>query len=441
MLDARRFLTLAAFAAALTAACDDGAGGGGLEVGGALLDVESEVADSLFGGAGLDAGSEEATAPEIAVLEVASEVAQETTDAPTDAGCTQPGCVCTENTQCDSGQCIENGAAKKCAKLCAGTCETGTKCAQVAAPGGDIVNVCVPAYPRLCEPCNADSECSNVVGGADNRCVPYKDDKGALVGNFCATPCATAGDCPGGYACSEAQSAGGAKSKQCVAEKLQCACDERAVKLELKTACTQVNAAGSCQGQRGCSAGGLSACDAKAAEAEACNLKDDDCDGQTDEPSAGMCDDGESCTYDNCIGAQCQHPPTTGACKDSDACTANEQCANGKCIGDKIACDDKNPCTVDACNPAVGCTATGDDSASCTDSNACSVGDSCKAGVCLPGAVTVCDDQNGCTADSCDPKTGCVFAPNLAPCSDDNLCTVADVCAGAQIQTRAPILF
>ena len=49
------------------------------------------------------------------------------------------------------------------------SCPQGFKCSPVSGSGGDIVTVCVPAFPRLCEPCNVDSDCNNVLGGADNR--------------------------------------------------------------------------------------------------------------------------------------------------------------------------------------------------------------------------------------------------------------------------------
>lgn len=104
-----------------------------------------------------------------------------------DAGCTEAGCPCTENTQCDSAYCIEAAAGQQCAKLCTDKCEDGFKCAQITGSGGDISNLCVPAHPRACEPCAADSDCSNVLGGADSRCLVYKDLAGAAIGNFAAT--------------------------------------------------------------------------------------------------------------------------------------------------------------------------------------------------------------------------------------------------------------
>jgi hypothetical protein len=31
-----------------------------------------------------------------------------------------------------------------------------------------------------------------------------------------------------------------------------------------------------------------------------------------------------------------------------------DQCSNGQCTGVKVNCDDGNPCTLDACDPATG---------------------------------------------------------------------------------------
>jgi hypothetical protein len=92
-----------------------------------------------------------------------------------------------------------------------------------------------------------------------------------------------------------------------------------------------------------------------------------------------------------------------------------------------IVCDDDNACTADACNPATGqCVFT--PNVACDDDNACTA-DACNpaTGLCVFTPNVTCDDDNLCTADSCDPATGqCVFTPNVV-CDDDNLCT-ADAC-------------
>jgi hypothetical protein len=49
-----------------------------------------------------------------------------------------------------------------------------------------------------------------------------------------------------------------------------------------------------------------------------------------------------------------------------------------------VACDDGNPCTADACDPATGCTfsAAGADGTSCDDGDACTDNDVCGGGAC-----------------------------------------------------------
>jgi subtilisin-like proprotein convertase family protein len=117
------------------------------------------------------------------------------------------------------------------------------------------------------------------------------------------------------------------------------------------------------------------------------------------------------------------------------------------------SCDDNNPCTDDACDAVLGCTHVNNDAASCSDGNDCTGPDFCSAGTCVPGAnpcednnactVDVCDGQGGCTYtqvdcndnnvctdDSCIPATGCAHANNTDPCSDGNICTLGDTCAG-----------
>jgi len=145
------------------------------------------------------------------------------------------------------------------------------------------------------------------------------------------------------------------------------------------------------------------------------------------------CNDGSDCTADSCNPALgCVHQPLSGACNDADACTYPDACGNGACIpGPPVSCDDGNPCTADACAPAVGCTHAAT-SAGCDDGDACTTGDHCQAGACVPASKVSCDDGNPCTSDACTANAGCVHEFNNAPCSDGSVCTVDDMCqAGA----------
>jgi hypothetical protein len=152
-------------------------------------------------------------------------------------------------------------------------------------------------------------------------------------------------------------------------------------------------------------------------------------------------------------------------CDDADACTTADRCALGLCGGVATVCDDGDPCTNDHCDassgacvfeqaPACACSVDEDCPSAgpcisrtcgaaglcvdtvlagpCSDGSLCTQGDTCQAGVCVGGPVD-CADSDACTADGCDPATGCVHAPaDGPPCDDQDPCTVADACvAGA----------
>ncbi len=104
-------------------------------------------------------------------------------------------------------------------------------------------------------------------------------------------------------------------------------------------------------------------------------------------------------------------------------------------------CDDANACTADACTVKVGCVHVAS-AVSCSDGDPCTAGDLCAAGSCKPGAKVAgcvckatagfgCDDNNPCTTEGCDPKTGCSHvARDGDDCSDDSPCTTGDRCKG-----------
>jgi cysteine-rich repeat protein len=143
------------------------------------------------------------------------------------------------------------------------------------------------------------------------------------------------------------------------------------------------------------------------------------------------CNDGNPCTDDSCqADSGCAHTPNSLPCQDGDACTVGDKCANAACTpGAAAVCDDKNPCTDDGCDPKSGCTHTAN-AAACNDGNDCTTGDQCSGGLCLSKATLDCDDKNPCTDDACLPGGGCKHTVNKAPCSDQNACTVNDTCSG-----------
>ena len=356
------------------------------------------------------------------------------------------GCACDSNLKCDSGACFPTANGMQCTKACAGDCPAGFKC-QTSAAGGDTVSLCVARWPHLCNPCSSKAECQGAAN-PEAECLDH-----GPAGHFCGTPCATESDCPSGYGCLAAKTAAGAPTKQCQPLAATaggppgaCTCSKSAINKGLSTACSaevkdkdgKVN--GVCKGVRLCAPDGLSACTAAAVE-EVCNGLDDDCDGAVDE---GLCDDSNACTQDACDGVakNCGHVASPGSCDaDGNLCTEGDACTDGVCKpGAKKSCDDGNPCTVDACDPATGCTQVVDDGAQCSDDNGCTVGDACKSGACKPGSAKACPPGDACNAAGCTPATGQCFVnakADAAPCDDSNACTNGDLCTGGQCGGKA----
>ncbi len=174
-------------------------------------------------------------------------------------------------------------------------------------------------------------------------------------------------------------------------------------------------------------------------------------DDTTQTPDAGAppcvddkgCYDGNPCTVNTCDKALgC----TTKAMQDGVKCDdggSNKCVIGGVCKGDgagsstcdggkQIACDDDNPCTADTCNPATGLCEFSSNTAACDDGDACTANDACKNGTCS-GVAKSCDDKNGCTTDSCNSKSGdCAHANNTGACDDNNACTANDACAAGK---------
>ena len=380
--------------------------------------------------------------PDLPTLDVATkpEVAVAALDCPGD-----PGCACVAHAECQTGLCIDdpnNSSGKACARKCVDVCPIGYSCAPVTGSSGDISTICVPKFGHLCDPCAASKDCE-ALGLKDSACV----DK-AAAGKFCGIGCATQADCPGDYDCQSVATAEGGSLKQCVRNSSDCACSAAAAQKKLATACyTEFKddggkVVGKCAGVRTCEVAGLSACTAPAGQVEVCNGKDDDCDGLTDE---GSCDDKKPCTDDSCDGAGgCSNvaKPSMACDADGSLCTEGDACVDGMCKAGKTKdCDDKNPCTADSCDAAKGCTQTADDGKPCdADGNLCTQGDICQGGTCKAGTAALCNDDNPCTTDGCDKKSGQCTASSQddgVPCDDGTACTEKDVCKNSTCKGKA----
>lgn len=206
---------------------------------------------------------------------------------------------CGSNAECLSGYCVPSSTGNVCTRGCTGGCPEGWGCGRVLNVATDQVEVCVDRATTLCHPCGDDDDCNLFTGEVGNRCLPLERVDGAgLEGRFCGITCDATDACPSGYSCVDDAGQPTTGAGQCRPDAGQCSCNDLAVALELATACTSLNDAGTCAGARACGADGLGACDARQAEVEACNAIDDDCDGLTDEdvPSGGDCE------IDNGIG-------------------------------------------------------------------------------------------------------------------------------------------
>jgi len=194
-------------------------------------------------------------------------------DAPADPCLEDPGaswCPCRENRDCQSGFCIATPEGRLCGAVCVENCPTGWRCAQYAS-NPDPIFLCLPRQPTLCLPCAEDRDCA--FSGFDAgtiRCLSY----GVQEGSFCGGPCRDEGECPDGYGCVEGQ---------CRRSQGICPCSTLAREQGLATSCRRSNEHGTCLGDRQCGPEGLSECSAAVPEPEACNGRDDDCDGLTDE--------------------------------------------------------------------------------------------------------------------------------------------------------------
>jgi hypothetical protein len=354
------------------------------------------------------------------------------------------GCPCSALAQCTTGFCIETPAGKQCAELCAGSCSNQDfKCVPITNAIGDVSNVCLPRYGKICDPCQSNEQCqAQNNGGA--RCV----DQGTS-GAFCGSACVADTDCPSDYACSDVKDVTGAAAKQCVVKAGgTCKCSEWAITQALTTTCSLASGDSKCVGQRSClakglpgapSEGGLSGCTAAVASVEICDGKDNDCNGITDD---GGCDDGNPCTADSCKGASgCAHLAKAGLCDaDGSKCT-DDSCVAGKCqVGEAIKCDDGKFCTDDVCDPAVGCTTTDNNKPCDFDNTECTVNDACKNGTCQAGLPKSCDPGEACVTAACNKTSGkCVYnaKDDGAPCDDGNACTTSDGCGAIDATTSA----
>src|SRR5437867_1102530 len=133
------------------------------------------------------------------------------------------------------------------------------------------------------------------------------------------------------------------------------------------------------------------------------------------------CDDGLGCSVnDVCVqgstgGVTCQGTPRV--CDDGNICT-DDSCdpATGECVTQPVNCDDGSECTSDSCSPSQGCQHVTRTAVACDDHNPCTDFDrlSCVDNrlVCVGNVPPDCNDDRGCTIDTCSPTAGCQHTEN-----------------------------
>jgi hypothetical protein len=160
-------------------------------------------------------------------------------------------------------------------------------------------------------------------------------------------------------------------------------------------------------------------------------------------------DDGEQCTVDSCNGGNAFHTakPHTAGCSMG---ASNGLCSDGVCeilcVSD-TACDDKNPCTKDACDPANSiCTFTPLDSNDVPGMP--QIDGDCQRTVCLAGVVTQSNDDTDLpkTATDCDDELCAAGMKSNPPLADtvscgpnkDRICDGAGACVECNLPAQCP---
>lgn len=535
------WLVCTVVASAALTACDEGTFAAGDDLG---ADVAQDVGGTLDDAADTAAGGTDAvTPPDVQPTDVPEEDTGIGTDAQTedapdiqapDTGPTT--CSADQKAKCDdklacttdkcaggtgecswalsdgwcfiNGQCIGSGESKPGNPCFSCDPAKSTKAWSTKDEGASCDDGDLCTYEGKCKSGKCESKVTPC--GDNNPCTKDECDAklGCLYPNVGpGTGCDDGNVCTSGDTCAEGACAG--KAKKCD-DTNPCTDDS----CDLATGCTYTDNANACTDGNECTAGdvctkGICApgltkncddgntctfdeCYPKAAGGCQHLAKQSPCCvGET-----SICDDNNPCTSDDCDpeSSDCTHANNTAGCEDNNSCTMADTCAAGDCAGAMVTCNDDNPCTTDACDPAKGCVFTAvslkacddgqactDDScdpasggckhtnnvATCEDGDNCTIEDACKDGGCLPGKARNCDDGNvctfdqcypnvaggcyhletkspccigqtsicddgiTCTNDDCDPATSACSHPfNTAPCSDGSACTKDDLCAG-----------
>ena len=329
----------------------------------------------------------------------------------------EDGNACTENDACADGKCLPGDEV---------TCDDENVCTTDSC---DVKEGCL--FAANDEGCNDDDFCTTVDICSNSECVGTEpldcDDENLCTDDSCeplqgcahadnVEPCDDGDICTVDDACGEGScQPGGAQE-----------CDDA-------NTCTK----DTCDPADGCL---FEAIDGECEDGSVCTEGDTCVDGVCTAGGPIPCDDENPCTTDSCDPADgCVFTNNTVSCDDNSACTADDVCSDGTCVGVELACDDKNDCTDDSCNPDSGCVFT-PNTAPCDDGSLCTVDDTCGDGACVAGDPLDCDDDNVCTSDTCIPAIGCVQVNNNNSCEDGDFCTTKDKCADGECKGGGVVL-
>jgi hypothetical protein len=123
------------------------------------------------------------------------------------------------------------------------------------------------------------------------------------------------------------------------------------------------------------------------------------------------CNDNNPCTADACVALG-----STGFCSNAPT-PSGSSCEDGNVCNGAEACDGAG-----ACQPGVDALP----GTSCADDTLCNGDETCNGiGSCVPGAPPEVNDKNSCTVDACDPITGVSHddLPDGTACSGIGTCT------------------
>ena len=350
---------------------------------------------------------------------------------PTTGSCTNPvadGGACDDGQFCTVGDTCLRGVCRGTPRDCSALLDAcnGAVCNEAAAQ-------CERAPKRDGTPCDDADACTQTDTCRDGTCVGS-----APVACAPTDQCHDAGTCdPHTGACSNPPKADGSActdGDECTrvdtCESGSCVGGDPIVCIALDP-CHQ---AGSCDPASGACSTPPAPDGTPCEDGSRCSLNDACVAGTCVAGAPADCDDGNPCTEDSCDpSGGCQHRPLADGtgCDDGNACTATDVCGAGVCIGSSpVVCTALDQChEVGVCDPATGTCSQPprSDASPCNDGDACTRDDVCRAGVCVPGAATVCGALDQCHAPGvCDPATGTCSNPEIG-CDDGDPCTV-DAC-------------